>query len=64
MAGRYESGIECLVRHLDYYENWNVPSWTGSVHGTERKKFQKEKAVLDSESADNAVNRDNPPIQA
>lgn len=63
MTNRYESEIEYLGRHLSYYENRNAPSWTGSVYGAEREKFQKEKVVLGSEGADNAANRDNLPIQ-
>ncbi len=58
MTDRYESEIEYLVRRLNYYENENVPSSTGSMYNAERKKFQKEEAFLDSESADdNAANK-------
>ena len=61
MIDRYESEIEYLVRRLNYYENENAPSSTDSIYNTERKKFQKEEALLDSESADNnAANKDNP----
>ena len=61
MIDKYESEIEYLVRRLNYYENENAPSSTGSMYNAERKKFQKEEALLDSESADNnAANKDNP----
>ena len=61
MIDKYESENEYLVRRLNYYENENAPSSTGSMYNAERKKFQKEEAILDSESADdNTANKDNP----
>ncbi len=38
MIDRYESEIEYLVRRLNYYENENAPSSTGSIYNAERKK--------------------------
>ena len=61
MTDRYESEIEYVRRRLNYCENENASSSTGSMYNVERKKFQKEEAVLDSGSADNnAANKDNP----
>ena len=60
MIDKYESEIEYLARCLNYYENENAPSSPGSMYNAERKKFQKEEALLDSESADNTTNEDNP----
>ena len=38
MIDKYESEIEYLVRRLNYYENENAPSSTGSMYNAQEKK--------------------------